>query len=432
MSPFNSDAEKGVVGYVLRGGKKVGDVFDALSPSDFYVPAHAAVFDAAKHVWQAGTQPDTVSVAARLESVGDIVSVGGTSALISLLSAGSLDSTVESHVGLVVDAALKRRLLSVSVDIGELAKSSFPAVEAIGSAERMVFDLAAGSTEKRGFVRAGLGGTIEAVSDMWVNGHVLRGASTGFSSLDSMISGFEGSKFYILAARPAMGKSALGLNLAANIAVGGVPVAFFSLEMQADELNQRLLSSLSGVSQERLMSGRLVESDWVRIAAAARRIDESCLIVDDDGMVTVDEVFSRCRRIKTQYGGLGLVVVDYLQLMSGEGENRQLEISYISRRLKVMAKELDTPVLALSQLNRGVESRQSKRPMLSDLRESGSLEQDSNVVMFIYRDEVYDPESDWVGMPELIVAKNRAGSTGSVRLGFVDAQTRFCELSREG
>lgn len=432
--PKNTEAEASVVGGVLVGGGSVAEVFEILDPSDFYDPALSEIYYHLQCLYRDGSPIDVVTVADALNKAGSLVKVGGNHRLINLISGAALKSTIAGHANLVREAAMRRKLISASTAVHDLALHSPANIDdVLSAAEKTIYDIAAGGSSSKKFAFAGLSEAVAGLGDLWMGGQELRGLPSGIHNLDALVSGFEKDKLYVLAARPGNGKTALALNIASNIASRSErpPVLFFSLEMGETEINNRLMASMSKVALPRLEKGNLDQHDWLRIAETAKTLDSAKLLIDDDSTVSVDDMYSRCRRAKMLYGDLGLVVVDYIQLMSGDGENRTLEVSYITRRLKIMAKDLQVPVLALSQLSRRVEERVSKRPMLSDLRESGSIEQDANTVMFIYREELYDPESDYVGMPEIIVAKQRSGPTGSVRVAFLDDQTRFCNLSRE-
>ena len=274
--------------------------------------------------------------------------------------------------------------------------------------------------------------TMDQLEENYERGDTITGAATGYDDLDELLSGLQKSTLNIVGARPAVGKTAFGLGMATHIAKhSGKPVLVFSLEMGHSELTQRILSSEAKVDSTKLRTGKLSESDWSKIGLAVGRL-EVPLFLDDNPQVTVMEIRAKARRIKSQHGGLGLIMIDYLQLMSGNGtsENRQLEVSEISRNLKVLARELEVPIVALSQLSRNLEARADKRPMLADLRESGSLEQDADVVMFLYRDEVYNPESPDKGSAEVIVAKHRSGPIGTKRLVFLGQYTRFDNAAR--
>lgn len=432
--PYNAQAEESLLGAMLLKHSAVGVGIESVNTGDFYKPAHAHIFDAIVHVYRQGQNVDPVTVAEHLKRLELLDAIGGPAVLLSIQAHTPAVSNAKHYAKIVKDLSTRRKLMMVGHDITELAGHSALDIEDLLSvAERSVMDIATTGSEKGNrFVQASLATTAADIGSLWMSGDTLRGLSTGFTDLDKMISGLEKTKLYLCAARPGAGKTAFALNVSSHVALTSEkPVLFYSLEMSEAEINQRLTNALARISSFNLQNGRLTIDDWRRMAAVAADLDDAKLLIDDDATLSVDEMFLRARRAKSEHGELGLIVVDYIQLMSGEGDNRQLEISNISRKLKVMAKELDCPVVALSQLNRSLESRLDKRPMLSDLRESGSLEQDANTVIFLYRDELYNPETMYRGMPEIIVSKQRSGPTGMIRLAFIDEQTRFANLSRE-
>ena len=327
-----------------------------------------------------------------------------------------------------------RRLIYVASDIAELAYSEPDDVtKALDEAETKVFQVAEQRvTDSTRQLDQLLSEAMDRLQETFDRGDTITGVATGYTDIDEMLSGLQPSALYIVGARPAMGKTAFGLGMATHVAQNGQkPVLVFSLEMGHAELTQRILSSEARVDSMKIRTGRLAEADWAKIGKAIGRL-EVPLFLDDNPRVTVMEIRAKARRIKARYGGLGLIVIDYLQLMSTSGysENRQLEVSEISRNLKILARELEVPIVALSQLSRNLESRSDKRPMLQDLRESGSLEQDSDVVMFLYRDEVYNNESPDKGSAEVIIAKHRSGPIGTKRLVFLGQYTRFDNAAR--
>jgi replicative DNA helicase len=334
----------------------------------------------------------------------------------------------------VQDTALLRRMISVASEIAEIAYDEPDDVtKALDEAETKVFEVAEDRViDTTRPLSELLTPAFDKLQETYDRGDVITGTATGFNDLDEILSGLQPSTLNIVGARPAMGKTAFGLGIATHVATTAKkPVLFFSLEMGHAELTQRILSSEARVDSQKLRTGRLVDTDWSKIGRALNRL-EVPLYLDDNPRVTVMEIRAKARRMKARHGGLALVVIDYLQLMSGgsNSENRQLEVSEISRGLKILARELDTPIIALSQLSRTLESRADKRPMLADLRESGSLEQDADVVMFLYRDEVYNRESPDKGSAEVIIAKHRSGPTGVVRLVFNGAYTKFDNAAR--
>jgi replicative DNA helicase len=323
----------------------------------------------------------------------------------------------------------------VAGDIVELGYSRpEDVVKTIDEAEAMMFRIAerrvVDSTKP---IRELLDANLDRLEELYEQGNAITGLPTGYVDFDELLSGLQPSNLIVVGARPSMGKTAFALGMAANAALEAQrPVLFFSLEMGHLELTQRLLCSDARVDSQRMRNGNLAEDDWPKITRAVGKLGEAPIWIDDNPNLTVMEVRAKARRLKSRLGDLGLIVVDYLQLMSGRGnaENRQVEVSEMSRGLKILARELETPIVAVSQLSRGLESRSDKRPMLSDLRESGSIEQDADVVAFLYRDEVYNPESPDIGSAEVIIAKHRNGPTGTVRLAWLSNYTRFANMSR--
>ena len=377
----------------------------------------------------------TSTVADELRRNGLLDEIGGSQALLELQNATPAISNASRYAKIVQDTAVLRRLISVAGEITEIAYMEPDDVtKALDEAETKVFEVAEDrvidSTRPLSDL---LPLAMDKLQEIFERGDSITGAATGFNDLDEILSGLQPSTLNIIGARPAMGKTAIGLGIATNVAKHTQkPVLVFSLEMGHAELTQRILSSEAEVESQKLRSGRLVESDWTKIGKAINRIDSVPLYLDDNPRVTVMEIRAKARRLKARHGGLALIMIDYLQLMSGgmNSENRQLEVSEISRGLKVLARELDVPIIALSQLSRNLESRADKRPMLADLRESGSLEQDADVVMFLYRDEVYNRDSPDKASAELIIAKHRSGPTGVARLVWRGQYTKFGNAAR--
>jgi replicative DNA helicase len=435
VPPHNLQAEESVLGALLLSRDAIGQVSEqGLRPDDFYRPAHQHVFDAIKALYSSGGAVDVVTVADELRRAGLLDEVGGAEALHELQNATPAISSAGQYARIVQDTALLRRLIYAAGDIAELAYSEPDDVrKALDEAETKVFDIAEQTvTDTVRPLDDLLAEAMDRLQETFDRGDIITGVPTGYTDLDELLSGLQGSALYIVGARPAMGKTAFGLGMATHVAQHTAkPVLVFSLEMGHNELTQRILASEARVDSTKIRTGRLAEADWAKIGKAIGRL-EVPLLLDDNPRVTVMEIRAKARRIKARYGALGLIVIDYLQLMSGHGnsENRQLEVSEISRNLKILARELEVPIVALSQLSRNLEARSDKRPMLSDLRESGSLEQDADVVMFLYRDEVYNPESPDKGSAEVIVAKHRSGPIGTKRLVFLGQYTRFDNAAR--
>lgn len=435
VPPHNVDAEASLLGAMLLSRDAIGPAVETLSGDQFYVPAHGYVFDAIASLYGAGEPADPVTVAEELTRAGLLDQVGGPQRLLEFQMSTPAASNAARYALIVEEHALLRRLIGVAGDIVELGYSRpEDVVKTIDEAEAMMFQIAerrvVDSTKP---IRELLDANLDRLEELYEQGNAITGLPTGYIDFDELLSGLQPSNLVVVGARPSMGKTAFALGMAANAALEAQrPVLFFSLEMGHLELTQRLLCSDARVDSQRMRNGNLSEDDWPKITRAVGKLGEAPIWIDDNPNLTVMEIRAKARRLKSRLGDLGLIVVDYLQLMSGRGnaENRQVEVSEMSRGLKILARELETPIVALSQLSRGLESRTDKRPMLADLRESGSIEQDADVVAFLYRDEVYNPESPDIGSAEVIVAKHRNGPTGTVRLAWLPNYTRFANMSR--
>jgi len=407
---------------------------EKLHIEDFYRPAHQNVFQAISDLFNANQPIDAVTVSEALRRTGALDRVGGVGFLTGLIDAVPTTSNIEYYVSIVEEHALRRRLLRVGGDIGALATAiDEPIAEVLDRSEQAVFAV----SERRigdglAPIDPLLGPAIERAEELNRQGLDVTGTPTGFRDLDRLLSGLHPSNLLIVAARPGMGKTALVLNIAQNVAVNDVPVAIFSLEMSREEIVTRMLCAQGRIDSQRLRSGRLAESDFTKLSNAASVLYKKPIFVDDSPGLTVTEIRAKSRRMRRR-PGLGLVIVDYLQLMQGSGgENRQQEIAQISRSLKNLARELQVPIIAVSQLNRSLESREDKRPRLGDLRESGAIEQDADVVMFIYRHEYYHPEAqETKGIAELNISKHRQGAIGRVDMTFLPEFTLFADMGRD-
>jgi replicative DNA helicase len=435
VPPHNLQAEESVLGALMLSRDAIGVVGEAgLRVRDFYSPAHQHVFDAVRALYSSSGPVDVVTVADELRRNGLLEELGGIERLNELQNATPSVSGAEHYAKIVMDTALLRRLIHTAGEITDIAFGEpDDVVKAVDLAETKMFEVAEDRViDSTREIQELLNETMDQLEENYERGDTITGAATGYDDLDELLSGLQPSTLNIVGARPAMGKTAFGLGMATHIAKHAAkPVLFFSLEMGHAELTQRILSSEAKVDSTKLRTGKLSESDWSKIGLAVGRL-EVPLYLDDNPRVTVMEIRAKARRVKALQGGLSLIVIDYLQLMGGDGnsENRQLEVSEISRSLKVLARELEVPIVALSQLSRNLESRSDKRPMLADLRESGSLEQDADVVMFLYRDEVYNSESPDKGSAEVIVSKHRSGPIGTKRLVFLGQYTRFDNAAR--
>ncbi|HEX2851309.1 MAG TPA: replicative DNA helicase [Acidimicrobiales bacterium] len=435
VPPHNLQAEESLLGAMLLSKDAIASALETCGPDDFYKPAHGHVFDAIQTLYGHGEPADPVTVADELRRAGLLDAIGGPAVLTDLQANTPATSNAGHYARIVEEHALLRRLIGVGSEIAELGYNVPDDVEAaVDDAERMVFEVAQRRvTDSMADLRGLLGQSLDRLAALYERGESITGTPTGYVDLDERLSGLQPSALLIVGARPGAGKTSFALGMASHAAVEAhLPVLFFSLEMSHEEVTQRLLAGEAKVEATRLRNGKLLDTDWNKISHAIGRLSEAPLYIDDNPNLTVMEMRAKARRMKSRLGGLGLIVVDYLQLMTGRrnAENRQVEVSEISRGLKILARELQVPVVALSQLSRTLESRADKRPMLADLRESGSLEQDADVVLFLYRDELYNADSPDRGVAEVIVAKHRSGPTGTERLAFLDRYTKFANMAR--
>lgn len=435
VPPHDLQAEESLLGAMLLSRDAIGYGVEICGSGDFYKPAHGHIFDAVMALYQRGEPADPVTVADEITRQGLIEAIGGPATLVSLQANTPATSNAARYAHIIRDHSAMRELIRTAGDMAELGYSR-PAD--VGNA----LDVAATEVLRLSENRAAdsLVSAAELVSELLDDMNLLMerdgeliGVPTGLADLDHLLLGLQPSTLVTLAARPAMGKTGLALGVSAHVAgVERKPTLVFSMEMSQKEIIQRLVTMRSGVDGRRIRTGKLSDADRVALETAADEIHSWPLIVDHSPEVSVTEMRAKARRVRSQYGELGLVVVDYLQLMknSGRSETRALEVGEFSRGLKILARDLDVPVLALSQLSRNLEYRADKRPLLADLRESGGIEQDSDVVVFIYRDEVYESESPDRGTAELIVAKHRSGPIGTVRVAFIDRLIRFANMAR--
>jgi replicative DNA helicase len=435
VPPQNVEAEESVLGAMLISATAVGTVSEILDASHFYRDRHAAVYRAMLALWAKGEPVDAITLADELDERGELEQVGGRAKIAELAALVPAASNVEHYARIVKEMATLRGLVQAGLSIARLGQERpGETADLVDRAEQIVFELAQQRVASDFVhIESLLKESFERITHLYEAGAEITGVPTGFRELDKLTSGFQPGNLIILAARPSMGKSALALCAAANLGVRhGLPVALFTLEMSKAEVTQRLMCSEAKVESQRLRSGRLAQDDWPRLTAACDKLMKAPVYVDDTGSITMMELRSKARRLKAKEPKLALVIVDYLQLMTtgASVENRVQEVSQISRQLKVLARDLDVPILALSQLSRAVEQRHDKRPILSDLRESGSIEQDSDLVAFVYRDEYYNgEESDQQGLAEIILAKHRNGPTGAVKLSFLKRYAKFADLA---
>ncbi len=435
VPPHNIAAEESVLGAMLLTKEAIADAIEILNDDDFYKPAHQKIFNAITALFSIGEPADIVTVADELGRAGMLDGIGGNVTLIDLQANTPAATNTVEYARIVYSHAQLRRLIQAGGEIAEIGFSQpDDVIKAVDEAESLVFNLAQGrDSNNYAAIEDLLDETLNLLEERVERGNKVTGTETGFSELDRILAGFQPNNLIVIGARPAMGKTSFGLNIAAHAAMEtAAPVLFFSLEMSQYEISQRILCTEARVDSSKVRVGSMTDDDWTKISHAVGRLSGAPLWIDDNPNTTVMEIRAKARRLKSRVGNIGMVVVDYLQLMSGRmrAENRQVEVSEISRSLKILARELECPVVALSQLSRNLEQRQDKRPMLSDLRESGSIEQDADVVMFLYRDEVYDVESPDQGMAEVLIAKHRSGPTGRVKLAWLKHYTRFADMAR--
>ena len=437
LPPHSIEAEQSVIGGLLLENEALDKIADILSAQDFYQHDHQTIFQHIGKLIEHNRPADIVTVAESLESTAELTTIGGIAYLGSLAQNTPTAANIRRYAEIVRERAIMRKLVVVGSGIAESAynPNGRDAQQLLDEAEAKIFQIAeGGQRSSQGFqdIKELLPQVAERIDMLFSrdNPSDVTGIPTGFADLDSMTSGFQGGDLIIVAGRPSMGKTAFSLNIAENVALDtGLPVAVFSMEMASTQLAMRMIGSVGRLDQHRMRTGRLEDEDWEKLTTALGRLNEAPIFIDEGAGLRSFDVRARARRLHRQTGKLGLIVVDYLQLMAApagrQGENRATEISEISRSLKALAKELDVPVVALSQLNRSVEQRPDKRPVMSDLRESGAIEQDADLILFIYRDEVYNPDSPDKGTAEIIIGKQRNGPIGRVRLTFIGEHTRF-------
>ena len=442
VPPHNLEAEESLLGAMLLSSNAIADSIDLVSAEQFYRPAHAHVYDAIAALYASGDPVDPVTVAVELERVGVSEAVGGLEGLHRLQMNTPASSNATKYASIVSERFMLRQLISVAGEIAEIGYSQpEDAAAAVDEAENMVFQIADGQdAESMSKLKSLAREALEQMEARSASGKGIVGTPTGFFDLDEKLSGLQPNAFVVVGARPAMGKTSFILNIASHAAIREQkPVLVFSLEMGHLEITQRILAAETRIDSSAMSIGRLKEHEWTRMSNTIASLSNVPLWVDDNPNPSILDIRSRARRLKSSVGDLGLVVVDYLQLMTGRSraESRQVEVAEISRGLKILARELKCPVIGVSQLSRALESRTDKRPMLSDLRESGSIEQDADVVLFLYRDEVYQGSSEEVaarqneGIAEVIIAKHRNGPIGTVELNFVPRYTSFRNLATQ-
>jgi replicative DNA helicase len=434
VPPQNLEAEESVLGAMLLSPGAIGAVSEILDAGDFYRESHGKIYRAALALYAKGEPVDAITLVDELDERTELDEVGGRGRIHELAALVPATANAAHYARIVREMATLRGLIRTGSEIAQLGwERPGETVDLVDRAEQIVFELSQSRVSSEfSHIEDLLKESFERITALYEAGVDVTGVPTGFRELDRLTSGFQPGNLIVVAARPSMGKSALALCMAANLAVRHeVPVALFTLEMSKSEVTQRLMCSEAKVESQRLRNGKLAVDDWPRLTAACDKLAKAPIYVDDTGSITMMEIRSKARRLKSREPKLGLIVVDYLQLMTSgsTAENRVQEVSQISRSLKVLARDLDVPIVALSQLSRAVEQRHDKRPILSDLRESGSIEQDSDLVMFIYRDEYYNEESDQQGLAEVILAKHRNGPTDALKLSFLKRYAKFADLA---
>lgn len=438
VQPNSMDAEQSVIGSMLMSRDAIVDAADILTKDDFYYSQYGFLFEAMVTLYNEGKPVDLLTVSNKLKEMGVPEAVSSMDYVGDIINAVPTSSHAKQYARIVQDNAIRRKLIRFGEHMSEACYLGKSAVEdVLEESEKELFDI----TQNRGggdeFVpmQEIVLNVLDTIEENAKRGSKITGVPTGFIDLDEKLTGLHGSELILIAARPAMGKTAFALNIAQNASMkSNVPCAIFSLEMSKEQLATRLIAMDSMVDSQAIRTGQLVDDDWNELMASTYKVGSAPLFIDDTPGITIAELRSKCRKLK-QTQDIGLIIIDYLQLMSagsGRSESRQQEISEISRSLKKLARELDVPIIALSQLNRAVDSREDHKPVMSDLRESGAIEQDADVIMFIYRDDYYNKESTKQGIADIIIAKQRNGSTGPVELVWMGKYTKFANKERKG
>ncbi len=427
--PYSVEAERAVLGSLLLNDQYLDIIVELLVPNDFYVTAHRTIFEAVRTIAQSKQRLDIITLQDVLTKAGQLEQIGSIVFLLSLQEDIPAVGLIEQHAKIVKEKAILRELINSATQIiANCYTQDEKEIEAVlDESERIIFQIAQ-KRAQQSFVQLNiwLKKTFEHLSNIQAHDRGITGIASGYKKLDEFTSGFQKSDFIVLAARPSMGKTALALSLARNATVHGQCVGFFSLEMSAEQLTLRLLSSETGIPHQKIRNAHISSEEWVELTHVAAQFGTMKMFIDDTPMQTIMDIRAKARKLKMDHN-LGFLVIDYLQLLHGHRiyENRHQEVSEISRSLKALAKELNIPIVALSQLSRAVDSRVDKRPMLSDLRESGAIEQDADVIMFLYRDVLYNPDTENPSLTELIIGKQRNGPTGTVFLHFQNNLTLF-------
>ncbi|KTC65792.1 Replicative DNA helicase (plasmid) [Legionella adelaidensis] len=438
--PHSLEAEQSIIGGLMLDNEAWDKVSTKLCETDFYRSEHRVLFKAIQTLVQKEQPFDVVTLLDTLKSNNQLDEAGSEAYLFELANNTPSVANIVAYADIVREKSVQRQLIAVANDIADSGYNpeGRDVSELLDSAETKVFAIAEQTAKEGGpeAIKSVLVKAVERIDALYHNGDAITGLATGLTDLDNMTSGLQPADLIIIAGRPSMGKTTLAMNMAEHAAIkANKPVLVFSMEMPADSLAMRMMSSLGRIDQHRIRTGKLDDDDWPRVTSAVHMLSEASLFIDDTPALSPSEVRARARRLMKEHGKLGLILVDYLQLMKVPGfkaDNRTAEISEISRGLKSLAKELEVPVIALSQLNRSLEQRHDKRPIMSDLRESGAIEQDADLICFIYRDEVYNEDSPDKGTAEIIIAKQRNGPIGKVRVAFLGKYTRFEDLAFTG
>lgn len=430
IPPHDEDAEEAVIGSMLTDKDAVIAAIEVLKPEDFYRDDNKTIFEAEASIYAKGEPIDFITVKEELISMGKFDAVGGNEYLATLTDKVPTTANIEKYVKIVEDKSLLRTLIKTANELIDLGYSQNEEIESLmDSAEKKIFDIMQRKSQK-GYssIKDILVDSFTELQELYNNKQHITGVPSGFIDLDNKTAGFHKSELILIAARPAMGKTAFALNIATNAAVqANIPVVVFSLEMSKEQCANRILCSQAMVDSQKVSKGDISDEEWEKLAVASGELSESSgIFIDDTAGITVAEIRAKCRKLKIEKN-IGLIVIDYLQLIQGSGKSssREQEIAEISRSLKILAKEIDVPVIALSQLSRAPEARTDHRPMLQDLRESGSIEQDADIVMFIYRDDYYNPQAEQTNIAEIIIAKNRSGPVGTTELLWMPSFTKF-------
>src|SRR5690348_4861089 len=436
VPPQNLEAEESVLGAMMISPGAMGAVSEIVDASDFYRESHAKIYRAALALYAKGEPVDAITLTDELEERAELEAVGGRVRLHELAALVPATANAAHYARIVHETATLRGLIRAGGEIARLGwERPGETGDLVDQAEQILYDLSQQRvTGEWSEIEELLKESFERITQLYESGVDLTGTPSGFRDLDRLTSGFQPGNLIIVAARPSMGKSALALCMAANMGVRhNVPVGLFTLEMSKAEVTQRLMCSEAKVESQRLRNGKLAPDDWPRLTAACDKLAKAPIYVDDTGLLNMMEIRSKARRLKARHPNLGLIIVDYLQLLTPsqrrDSDGRVQEVSEMSRSLKILARDLDVPIVALSQLSRAVEQRTDKRPILSDLRESGSIEQDADLVAFVYRDEYYNEDSDQQGLAEVILAKHRNGPTDSIKLSFLKRYAKFSDLA---